>query len=78
MRAAFVYAMTEHARTAPRKALFSGGGAERAVVLREGVYEGFTWFPRSYAVDFLVPRELVTADWWQTKKCVVLFLFCSC
>ncbi|EKM54901.1 uncharacterized protein PHACADRAFT_259066 [Phanerochaete carnosa HHB-10118-sp] len=78
MRAALVYAVREHAErraTAAageaRKALFSGGGRESAVVLREGAYEGFVWFTRQYAVDFVVPEELVSADWWQTKKFLV-------
>lgn len=71
MRAALAYALREHARR-PRKALFSGNGEERTVALREGAYDGFVWFPRHYTVDLLIPGELITGDWWQTKKCVPL------
>ncbi|KIP02588.1 hypothetical protein PHLGIDRAFT_287083 [Phlebiopsis gigantea 11061_1 CR5-6] len=67
IRAALYWAAQQRAR-APRKALFSSGGTERHVELRDGAAEGFLWFPQRFAVDVLVPPELITADWWQTKR----------
>lgn len=67
MRAAMYYAIKAQTEM-PRKALFSSQGTERMVEIRDGVAEGFLWFPQKFSVDFFVPRELITQDWWQTKK----------
>ena len=76
MRAALYWAAQQRAR-APRKALFSSHGTERHVELRDGAAEGFLWFAQRFAVDFHVPPELITADWWQTKKCAPLPLMAA-
>ena len=67
IRAAMYWAMKLQS-DAPRKALFSSQGTERMVEVREGVAGGFLWFPKKFAVDFFVPQELVSPDWWQMKK----------
>lgn len=40
---------------------FSATGVQYAVELREGVWDGFLWFPQRFAVDFLIDHSKIAA-----------------
>lgn len=39
---------------------FSRSGAEYVVELREGVWDGWLWFPQHFAVDLLIDRTKIS------------------